>query len=96
MLAHHNQFDKRTTIKNQNRSAALGRPAKKLLSLTSQSDMNLTGVVLSYFWIISTLCRFSLHLKLYLSRFLRHRDWGRSVGDPCARELIQRSILPDV
>ena len=31
MLADHKQIDKRTTIKNQNRSAALGRPAMKSL-----------------------------------------------------------------
>ena len=31
MLAYHEQIDKRTTMKNQNRSAALGRPAMKLL-----------------------------------------------------------------
>ena len=31
MLAYHKQIDKRTTMKNQNRSAALGRPAMKLL-----------------------------------------------------------------
>ena len=31
MLADHKQIDKRTIIKNQNRSAALGRPAMKLL-----------------------------------------------------------------
>ena len=32
MLADHKQKDKRTNMKNQNRSAALGRPATKLLS----------------------------------------------------------------
>ena len=31
MLAYHKQIDKRTTMKSQNRSAALGRPAMKLL-----------------------------------------------------------------
>ena len=31
MLTYHKQIDKRTTMKNQNRSAALGRPAMKLL-----------------------------------------------------------------
>ena len=31
MLTYHKQIDKRITIKNQNRSAALGRPAMKLL-----------------------------------------------------------------
>ena len=31
MLAYKKQIDKRTTMKNQNRSAALGRPAMKLL-----------------------------------------------------------------
>ena len=31
MLAYHKQIDTRTTMKNQNRSAALGRPAKKSL-----------------------------------------------------------------
>ena len=31
MLADHKEIDKRTTIRNQNRSAALGRPAMKLL-----------------------------------------------------------------
>ena len=31
MLAYHKQIDKRTTMKNQNRSAAFGRPAIKLL-----------------------------------------------------------------
>ena len=31
MLIYHNQIDKRTTMKNQNRSAALGRPAMKSL-----------------------------------------------------------------
>ena len=31
MPAYHKQIDKRTTIKNQTRSAALGRPAMKLL-----------------------------------------------------------------
>ena len=31
MLTYHKQVDKRTTMKNQNRSAALGRPAMKLL-----------------------------------------------------------------
>ena len=30
-LTYHKQIDKRTTMKNQNRSAALGRPAMKLL-----------------------------------------------------------------
>ena len=30
MLADHKQIDKRTTMKNQNRNAALGRPAIKL------------------------------------------------------------------
>ena len=31
MLADNRQIDKRTTIRDQNRSAALGRPAMKLL-----------------------------------------------------------------
>ena len=31
MLADHKQIDKRTTMNNQNRSAALGRPAMKIL-----------------------------------------------------------------
>ena len=31
MLTYHKQINKRTTTKNQNRSAALGRPAMKLL-----------------------------------------------------------------
>ena len=31
MLTYHKQINKRTTMKNQNRSAALGRPAMKLL-----------------------------------------------------------------
>ena len=31
MLIYQKQIDKRTTMKNQNRSAALGRPAMKLL-----------------------------------------------------------------
>ena len=31
MLADNKQIDKRTTMRNQNRSAALGRPAMKLL-----------------------------------------------------------------
>ena len=31
MLTYYEQIDKRTTMKNQNRSAALGRPAMKLL-----------------------------------------------------------------
>ena len=31
MLTYHKQIDRRTTMKNQNRSAALGRPAMKLL-----------------------------------------------------------------
>ena len=31
MLADHKQVDKRTTMKNQNRNADLGRPAMKLL-----------------------------------------------------------------
>ena len=31
LLTYHKQIDKRTTMKNQNRSAALGRPAMKLL-----------------------------------------------------------------
>ena len=31
MLTYHKQIDKRTTMKYQNRSAALGRPAMKLL-----------------------------------------------------------------
>ena len=31
MLADHKQIDKRTTLRNQNKSAALGRPAMKLL-----------------------------------------------------------------
>ena len=31
MLADHKQIEKRTTMKNQNRSAALGRPAINLL-----------------------------------------------------------------
>ena len=35
MLADHKQIDKRTTMRNQNRGAALGRPAMKLLSLRS-------------------------------------------------------------
>ena len=30
MLTYHKQIDKRTTMKNQNRSAALGRPVTKL------------------------------------------------------------------
>ena len=30
MLADHKQIDKRATLRNQNRSAALGRPAMKL------------------------------------------------------------------
>ena len=30
-LTYHKQIDKRTTMKNQDRSAALGRPAMKLL-----------------------------------------------------------------
>ena len=30
MLADHKQIDKRTTTRNQNKSAALGRPAMKL------------------------------------------------------------------
>ena len=31
VVADHKQIDKRTTMTNQNRSAALGRPAMKLL-----------------------------------------------------------------
>ena len=31
MLTYYKQIDKRTTMKNQNRNAALGRPAMKLL-----------------------------------------------------------------
>ena len=31
MLAYRKQIDKRTTMKNQNRNASLGRPAMKLL-----------------------------------------------------------------
>ena len=31
MLADHKQIDKRTTMRNQNKSAALGRPPMKLL-----------------------------------------------------------------
>ena len=31
MLADNNQIDNRTTLRNQNRSAAFGRPAMKLL-----------------------------------------------------------------
>ena len=31
MLTYHTQIDKRTTMKNRNRIAALGRPAMKLL-----------------------------------------------------------------
>ena len=33
MLVYHKQMDKRTTMKSQNRSAALGRPAMKLLGV---------------------------------------------------------------
>ena len=35
MLTYHKQIDKRTTMKNQNRSAALGRPAMKLLGAST-------------------------------------------------------------
>ena len=35
MLAYHKQIDKRATMKNQNRSAAMGRPAMKLLGASA-------------------------------------------------------------
>ena len=35
MLAEHKQIDKRTAMKNPNKSAALGRPAMKLFGATT-------------------------------------------------------------
>ena len=39
MLANHKQIDKRKTMKDQNRSNALGRPAMKLLDQPLQSGL---------------------------------------------------------
>ena len=40
MLADNKQIDKRTTMRNQNRSAALGRPAMKLLGASTSRKEN--------------------------------------------------------
>ena len=40
MLADHKQIEKRTTMKNQNRSAALGRPAINLLGGGGEGGFN--------------------------------------------------------
>ena len=48
MLAHHNQTDKRTTMRNKSRSSALGRPAMVFLGglIESVSEDFLTSLQL--------------------------------------------------
>ena len=48
------------------------------------------------FWINLNFYRSSLFWCPCLSRFLRRRIWGGSVGDSCAHELICRRLLPDI